>query len=255
MNIRNSAVKIFSAVAAAVMILTTSGCIYIANKDDDKSSSSEKSSKSSKSSKSTKSSEETEEFEEPEESDKSEESETLTEMVWNFVYDNDVYKGTYKGYALSGDPKGEGVFTGTSDSGEIEVSGNFEEVGIMGITVKDAKVDITYNSYAAELKGYNRLIKEGDLIDGLFDGKITMTYYYNGEGAVESVDHVVIEGTITDGDLQGEGKQTVYYTDDFCSENGVTHLVATGNFVNGRLASPYDYVYFNGKIVVDYGTE
>ncbi len=253
MNIRNLAVKILSVIAAAVMVMTTSGCIYITNRDDDdKSSSSTKSSKSSKSSKSTK--KEPEEPEESEESEKSEETEELTEMDWNFVYGSDVYKGTYKGYALSGDPKGEGTFTGTSDSGEIMVSGNFEEVGILGITVTGAKVDITYDSYAAKTKGYNRLIKEGDMIDGIFEGETTITYYYNGAGAVEDVDYVVIEGTMVDGDLQGEGKQTVYYTDEFCAENSVTHLVATGNFVDGRLASPYDYVYFNGKIVVDYGT-
>lgn len=230
MNIRNSAVKIFSAVAAAVMILTTSGCRNVSDIDSGESSES--------------SSESTEPAE-------SAESVINTVIPWTFKYyfDGFTYEGYYNGYALSGEPHGKGIFTGSTPEGNyIHLSGNFET----GTTIRGALLDISYVPGAFEPFDLERVKVVGDIVDGLFEGSVEMTEFF---GAGDNINNFsVSELNYVHGIAQGMGKVRNFFTYAYSEENGVTHMESTGIYVDGKLTKPYVYVAYNGNTVIHSGT-
>lgn len=223
MKKENLAVKIFSVITVAVMAVTTSGCASTSDRE----------------------SEETEELEDKK-SDKNK------ELSLSITIDGYKYKGTYTGKTSSGEPDGEGTFSGkSSDGGKVELSGDFESDSV----VRDAVLEVTYDADMAEIFGISRSISEGDFIDGFLEGDGKQTSYCNENNEdYEGVSCVIIEGNFVHNLAQGEGEITIYYNDEYADEYGYDRMELTGVLADSGMTRPCEYVMYKGKKIVDYGT-
>lgn len=174
------------------------------------------------------------------------------------------YTGTYSGGWESGQPNGEGEFSGEGANGSISLAGSWSNGKPHGQCRRILKTDTytqTYNGdyFYGERRGNGgervedldgNLIKTytGEFQDDQACGNGEMTYYFTEEASAKNgYDRLVCKGQFANDTGNGMVEWTAYYTAEFAASCGLERIVYIGQYSNDWTGEIQRELYFTSE--------